>query len=350
MKASVRVGVIGAGSWAISAHLPVLAARDDVELVGVCRPEADLAARIRDRFGFRMSATDYRDVLAEDLDAVVVASPAALHFEHAAAALEAGAHVLCEKPMTIDPAQAWRLVTMAEERGRGLLVSFGWNYTPLVRGMARLLEEHPIGAVEHLTIHMSSSTRELLTGAGAYPDAAAGDAPRSETWTDPALSGGGYAQAQLSHALALALGLFPDRVAAVASMVSPASARVELHDACALRMESGAIAVLSGGSAHAGAWGDRHDLQVRAIGSEGQAVLDLLRDLAWVYRPDEGESRLPVSGDDGRYDPSGPSRALVDYARGGGDNPAPGSLGARTVEALELLYRSAGRGGEVVER
>lgn len=334
-----RAGVIGAGSWAVSAHIPALAARDDVELVGVCRTDLARAQSIRDRFGFAMASTDYRDLLALDLDAVIVASPSALHHEQASAALLSGAHVLCEKPMTIDPSEAWDLVRIAEEQQREVLIAFGWNYMPMIERAVALVRSVGIGRPEHLSIHMSSSTRALLLGTGAYPDSSADSVPQQATWTDPALSGGGYGQAQLSHALALALALFPDRVEEVSGrFFGTGTPGVELHDAATLRFASGAIGTLSGASAHAGAWGDRHDLQVRAVGSEGQAMVDVLREVAWVYRPDSGEHRVEVSPGDGTYQPQGPANALIDVARGLAPNPAPGRLGALTVEALHLLY------------
>ncbi|MYB23994.1 MAG: gfo/Idh/MocA family oxidoreductase, partial [Acidimicrobiia bacterium] len=74
----VRVGVIGAGSWAVSNHIPVLAGRDDVELVSVVRKGADALAFVQDRFGFAHASEDYRDALAQGLDAVIVAGPSVL--------------------------------------------------------------------------------------------------------------------------------------------------------------------------------------------------------------------------------------------------------------------------------
>jgi len=345
----IRVSIIGAGSWAVAAHLPALASRNDVELVGVCRSNRDAAERIRDRFGFEFASTDYRDVLAPGVDACIVASPSSLHHEHASAALKSGAHVLCEKPMTIASSEAWDLVEIAREHDRQLLIAFGWNYMRMIRDAQEMISRVGIGTLEHVTVHMSSSTRELLSGTGAYPDSAEDSAPQTATWTDPLVSGGGYGQAQLSHALGLTLSLFPDRVvAASAQMFGAATTPVELHDAAVLNFASGAIGVLSGASAHTGAWKDKHDLQVRAVGSEGQAMVDVLREEAWIYRPDSGEHRLELSAGDGAYQAEGPAHALIDIALGGSDNPAPGSLGALTAEALELVYRSAAEGGGVV--
>ena len=277
---------------------------------------------------------------------MVVASPSALHHEHVKAALQAGAHVLCEKPMTIAPADAWDLVQTAEACNRELLMSFGWDYMPIVRKAKALIDEHGIGELEHLTIHMSSATRELLSNTGTYPDASPETTPDPATWTNPAVSGGGYGQAQLSHALGLALKLCPDRVAAAFSFTSaPLDASVELHVAASLRFDGGAVGVLSGGSNHVGASGNKHELEVRAIGSEGQLIVDVHRDFVWLFRPDGVDVRLDLEAGAGDYVFSGPSDALVDAALGDTTaNQAPGELGARTVEALDLIYRSASSG------
>lgn len=347
----LRLGVIGAGSWAVAAHLPALAARPEVEFVGVCRQGPELLEVIRDRFGFAMASEDYRDVLGEGLDICVVASPSALHHEHAKAALESGAHVLCEKPMTIDPVDAWDLVSTADDRGRQLLLSFGWNYMPMIREATEMVRQHGIGTLEHLTVHMSSATRELLSNTGAYPGASPESVPEQATWTDPTRSGGGYGQAQLSHALGLALHLLPNRVASAFAVTSaPLDAPVELHDAIALTFDDGGIGVLSGGSSHVGAWGNKHELEVRAIGSEGQLIVDVHRELAWLFRPDGTDITLDTPDAAGAYQTGGPANALVEAALGdAAANQAPGELGARTVEALELVYRSA-RTGQVAPR
>ena len=114
------------------------------------------------------------------VDICVVASPSSLHHEHARAALQSGAHVLVEKPVTIDPADAWDLVATAADQGRQLLCSFGWNYLPMLRSAHGLLQRVGIGEVEQLNISMSSVTRELLSNRGAYPDADAEFPPSRE--------------------------------------------------------------------------------------------------------------------------------------------------------------------------
>jgi predicted dehydrogenase len=345
----LRLGVIGAGSWAVASHLPNFAERnDDVEFVGVARKGEEALARIKDQFGFQVASEDYRDVLDAGVDICLVSSPTAFHHEHAKAAMEAGAHVLIEKPITISPAEAWDLVATAERLKTHIVCSFGWNYRPMMREMKRLMDERGIGEIEQMTIQMSSTTRELLSNTGSYPEADEDTIPEQATWTDPKISGGGYAQAQLSHALGLALWLTGERGAeAFALMSATMGAPVEMHDAIAIRYRGGAIGTLSGGSSHLGPADNRHQLEIRAIGSHGQMLLDLGREAAWLWR-DGGDTdlQLKLPDDAGLYNCMGPPNTLVDLALGRDVfNYSPGELGARTVELLDAAYRSAASGG-----
>lgn len=340
-----RVGVIGAGSWAAAAHLPALARhRHEVEFTGISRHGGDALARLQREYGFMVASEDYRDVLEAGIDLAIIASPTCYHAEHVLAALEAGAHVLCEKPFTLTSDEAWQVADTAQRRQRHLVLSFGWNFTPMVRRMYGLLAETGgIGTLEYLAVTMSSQTRELLSNTGQYPDAHPDTAPEPATWTDPKISGGGYAQAQLSHALALSLGLTGGRATgAFALMAAPLGARVELHDAISLTLEGGGLASVAGGSSYTGADGNKHHLAVEAIGSEGQLQLDMFRERAAIYRADTGSHELGVVPGEGAYDGLLPVEGLLDLVAGRTTaNPAPGELGARTVEALELAYRSA---------
>jgi predicted dehydrogenase len=343
----LRLGVIGAGSWTVASHLPNFARRaDDVEFVGVCRKGTELLERIRDTWGFRVASEDYRDVIDAGMDVCLVASPHGLHYEHAKAALEAGAHVLCEKPFTLYPHEAWDLVETARRVDRHLLVSYGWNYRPMVREAKRLMEEKGIGEVEHMMIHMASVTRELLSNRGDYPGAAPESIPEQATWTDPVLARGGYGQAQLTHALGFALwltGLSGEEV--FAFMAAPLDAPVELHDAVSIRFAGGAIGTMSGGSCHLGSGGNKHQLELRAIGSDGQLHVDVEREQLWLYRGPDDDYRAALPENAGLYDCDGPPNALVDLALGRDvENCSPAELGARTVEILDAAYRSAESG------
>jgi predicted dehydrogenase len=347
VMAKLRLGVIGAGSWAIASHLPNFAKRrDDVEFVAVARKGPELLAKVKAKWGFGIASEDYRDVINAGIDICLVASPTAFHYEHAKAAMESGAHVLVEKPFTIEPAHAWELVDLSERLGRHLLVAFGWNYLPMVREAKRLMDAEGIGEVEQLMLHMASTTRELLLVKGAYPAASPDSVPDPATWTDPALSGGGYAQAQLTHALGLALWLTGlEGESAFAFMSDPYGAPVELHDASALRFTNGAIGTMAGGSAHVNAGGNKHQVEMRAIGEEGQFQIDLEREIIWLFRAPDRDVRPELPTNAGAYDCDGPPDTLVDLALGREvANCSPGWLAARTVDILDACYRSARSG------
>lgn len=348
----LRLGVIGAGSWTVSSHLPNLAEHaDEVDFVIVNRRNPEMLGRIKDRFGFQKSTTDWRDVLAEKPDIVVVGSPPGYHWEQARAALEAGAHVMCEKPFTINPIHAWDLVETQERTGKALILAYGWNYRPMVIQAHRMMhEDGGVGEIEHVALHMDSVTRELLSETGAYPGAAPESIPQPDTWSRPETSGGGYGQAQLTHLLGVSLWLTDLRGQDIfAFMSAPLGARVELHDAVSIRYTNGAIGTMSGASSHLGGANNRHAVEVRVIGSRGQFHLDLRDNIMWRYRGPEDDVRVPLESDAGLYDCTGPIDALV--AAGAGrrfSNNSPAELGARTVEILEAAYRSAKSG--VVER
>jgi predicted dehydrogenase len=331
----------------VASHLPEFAKRaDQVEFVAVARKGPELLKKIQLDWGFEHASEDYLDVLDAGVDICLIASPTGFHHEHAKAAMESGAHVLVEKPMTIRPDDAWDLVDTSERLSRHLLVSFGWNYQPMMRTAKRLMDDHGVGQIEQLMLHMASVTRELLLGTGAYPDASPEAAPESRTWTDPSLSGGGYAMAQLTHALGVALWLTGLRGAETfAFMSAPDSANVELHDAVALRFVGGAIGTMDGGSAHVNAGDNKNQLELRVIGSEGQFQLDLEREALWLFRAPDTNIRPQLEPNAGLYDCIGPPHALVDLALGEDvQNCSPGWLGARTVDILDACYRSARSG------
>ena len=160
----IRVSVIGAGWYAAQNHIPVLKSRGDVVLDGVCRLGAAELARVQNHFGFAFASEDFRDLLTRKPDAVIVSSPHHLHYRHVADALEAGAHVLCEKPMTVDPTEALGLVERAASLRRHLLIANGYNYLPHLANIREALENGAVGAIEHVACSFVSVTRNVFAG------------------------------------------------------------------------------------------------------------------------------------------------------------------------------------------
>jgi len=340
-----RVGFIGAGWWATANHMPLLAAREDVELTAVCRLGREELERVRERFGFRTAYEDYQAMLREvELDCVFVVSPHTLHFEHAQAALERGLHVLCEKPMCVRAEEARELVRLAEEKGRHLLVPYGWHYKPFIQEAKRLLDAGRIGAVEYVLCHMASPIRRLLTGAQTE-ELAGGQAgallfaPDPRTWADPQVAGGGYGHAQISHSSGMLFWLTGLRAAQVYAQMAAPGARVDLYDALSVRFESGAIGTVSG--AGTVPEGNGFQVDLRLFGSEGMLLLDVERERLELRRRDRDDLALFPERGAGDYSCEGPPANFIDLVLGRTEtNHAPGWAAARSVELLDAAYRS----------
>ena len=341
----VRVGVIGAGWWATTNHLPILAARDDVDLVSVCRPDAQVLREVQRAFGFAHATEHYRELLDQDLDAVVVASPHHLHFEHARAALERGLHVLVEKPLTLDARDAWTLARLARERAVHALVALGWQYAPFVVAARDLLLDGAVGEIEYVLCHMASPTIGLFAGAGTVPEQWQPTlvAPDPGTW-QRADHGGGYAYGQLSHSSALMFWLTGLRAARVSAVTSGPHAPVDLYDAASITFTNGAIGTISGAGTLPD--DDKFQVDIRIFGSAGVLLLDVERERLSVRRRDGAHAEIPIPPGAGAYSCAVPPARLIELITGAStENNSPLDVSARSVELIQAICRSAAHGG-----
>ena len=342
----LRLGVIGAGAWASFAHIPAFLRRPEIVPLIVNRRDPKQLSALQARFGFAHATTDWREVIEARPDIVALTGPVALRAEQARAALEAGCHVLAEKPFTIESADAWAIDRLARERGRHVVLCYAWNEMGISRVARRLIEDPGgIGEVEHVAVEMATVVRDLLSDGETYLGDADVPLPRGETWTDPQLSGGGYGQGQLTHALGLVAHLLPElRATEVGAFTHGPGASVELHDALVVRFEGGAIGSIGGASLPSGTFGNQHQLTIRITGRRGQVVLDMAA--ARVARSmGADDETATLSAEDVRWGFERVTDRIVDLALGHTtENPSPASLGARAVEILEAMYRSAASG------
>ncbi len=342
----LRLGVIGAGAWATFAHIPGFLRRPEMEPWVVNRRDPAALEDIRDRFGFAHATTDWREAIDLRPDIVALTGPGALRAEQAKAALEAGIHVLAEKPFTIDPADAWEIDRLARARGLHVVLCYAWNEMGISEHARRLIAgPDGIGTVEHVMVEMATIVRDLLTEGTTYLGDADVPLPRGETWSDPAVSGGGYGQGQLTHALGLVMRLLPDlRASQVAAFTAGPGAKVELHDVLAIRFDDGAIGSVGGASMPLGTFGNQHQLQIRVTGERGQVLFDLAASRV-ARSMGANEVEVALTDEDVRWSFDRVTDRMVDLALGRTtDNPSPASLGARVVEILDAMYRSAASG------
>ncbi len=336
----IRVGFIGAGNWAEYNHMPVLAARDDVELVGIATPSQASRDRVQQRFGMPYATPDYRELLQQPLDAVVISSPHGFHYQQAKDALEANLHVLVEKPMTLYASEAWELVALAKEKNRVLVIPTGWHYNKMVIAAKEQLDKGAVGNIEYVLCHMGSALRTLFMGQ-PWPYGMQNIPDPKAYYSDPKVSGGGQGYSQLSHSVALVLwltGLHPTEVFAY---MNNAGAPVEMYDALVAKFDNGAIGTLSGAGTQPPS-DPKHELDLRVFGSEGELRLDLYRELLEVHRNDGTSFKMDVKPGDGEYTCEGPLNRFIELIQGKTtENWSAGDIGARTIALIESAYRSA---------
>lgn len=342
---TLRSAVIGAGHFAYRVHIPVLKARPEVVLDSVCRIGTDELALIRDEFGFAFATEDWRDILERDVDIAVIATPHHLHFEQAMAFLSKGCHVLVEKPMCLEPAQAWALVTKAKEANRELLVSYGWHYKEGLKRARELMCR--IGKIEHVFCHMGSFTRSVFAGnGGASRWQHIRIQPEAETWQN-ADTGGGFAFGQLSHALGLLYWLTDLRAASIGAITLDAPSRVDLHNAATARFTNGATGVFSGTCGVPDGHG--FELDIRIYGETGSLLIDIESERMILKLPDGVTEDHSMPTGTWFYSCEGPANALVDVALGRGGNESTGEVGARAVETLHALIASSRADGLTIQ-
>ena len=344
----VRIGFIGAGWWATTNHIPLLAQYPDVELVGVCRLGNEMLQTIKEKFGFPFATEDYRELLQQGLDGVVVTSPHHVHYEHARAALEAGCHVMVEKPMTLQPKQAWDLVNLAKERNLHIIVPYGWHYKPFVQQAKRLMEAGVIGKVEYVLCHMASPTKNLFGGGGAPPSQWEPTiaAPDPATWQAPE-QGGGYAHGQVTHSSGLMFWLTGLRAKEVSARMSSPNANVDMYNAATVSFENGALGTISGAATLPD--GVKFQVDIRIFGDEGVLLLDVERERVEVRRHDNQHQTVEVPENAGAYDCDVPPARFIELIQGHGTNDSPGEVAARSVELIAAMFRSAKQGGQPVQ-
>jgi predicted dehydrogenase len=138
---TVRVAVIGAGTFARAYHLPNLRKLSNCELVGVVNSTGTRARQVAQEFNAAYCTTDYRDVLGDpNVDAVLIATRHHLHAEMAIAAAQSGKHVFVEKPMGLTLEECQMICRTVCEAGVLLTVGFNRRFAPLVRELKHLLD------------------------------------------------------------------------------------------------------------------------------------------------------------------------------------------------------------------
>jgi predicted dehydrogenase len=344
----VRIGVVGAGWFASRRHLPDIVACLEAELVALCRRSPAELALLAEQFHAPRTYTDFDRMLDEaPLEALLIATPHALHFPQAKAALERGLHVLVEKPLAVSGRQAEDLAALATARGRVLSTAVNPPFWPHCAHLKALREQGALGEIEAAQITMVGAVEHVF-GRAPMPDHLPGLVRPTLFRGDPALNGGGNLMDSGSHLVSELLwvtGLSPRAVTARLDAL-PTDMRavltVELGEpAGAPPIARPLLATITaiGNSRH-----PRRRVLSSYYGSRATATADGLP-FRVVLTPAEGapetfpESALPTV-------PS-PVADFIAAIREGRPPVSPPAHGVAVTRVLEAAYQSAARGERV---
>lgn len=344
-----KIGIIGAGWWAAVMHIPTLSSNPSAEIAGICATDSAALKKVQDEFGILYGVEDYRKLLSEvDLDGVIVSSPHTFHYEHAKAALEAGCHVLVEKPFTTDSKEAKELVDIAAKKNLNLNVSHGWNYMPIAEKALKLMRANLIGEFQHAAIQLASPTSDLMHGKGLSLAKDALLTPLASTWADPSKSGG-YGWGQLTHLLGLFFKLVDVAPKQVFAFTSNSESGVDYYNSVNMRLENGATCSISGSSNMPAAFA-KFQVDLKIFGSKGNLMIDLEpgRERVIVETFSGETHKEEIKEGDGAYDGTTPANYLVEVCAGrNSEDMAPGIVGYRSVCVVEAMLESA-KSGNVI--
>ncbi len=293
-KKPLTVGIIGLGYG--RAHLVGFRAAG-CNIVALCQRNSETARALAAKYGVPAAYSDWSEMIARAKpDIVTIATPPALHLPILRAAMQAGAHVVCEKPLAMNRTEALEMIAIAERSGRAAITGFNWRYQAAMQEFHRRVVAGDIGRVFHINARWLNPSR-------ADENAAA-------TWRmDRSQAGHGAMGDQGVHLIDMTRWLFGEftRVNASAGIAhaarkAPGGANADAEDHCSVLAElaSGArVALTASRVAHG-----LNEHSIEAYGSAGALSLRVNRDVKdwhagelYAAKPGASFERVPVRDD-----------------------------------------------------
>ena len=266
----MKVGIVGA-SFARAAYLPALRHVPGAEVVALASSRIDSARAAAEEFGIPAAYDDWQEMLDKHaLDLVLIATPTDLHAPITLAALDKGAHVVCEKPTAMDAGEATAMLDKAEALGRLHMIDHELRFNPNRARVAAMIAAGELGEIRHVNIAAIGSSWANPAGR-----------PKGDWWS-LAEHGGGRLGANGSHQTDLvrwwlgpvasvvgqAITMLPDRLDKTTGEAWTATADDVAY--FTLQMSSGALAQVFMSGVAANNMGN----VTQVFGSKGSIVLD----------------------------------------------------------------------------
>lgn len=344
MSKKIRVGIIGTGGIAVNAHMPAWAKHPDSEIIAVCDCNEQAMERAAIEYDVPHRFDDYTAMLQMDeLDVVDICTPNYLHAGPTVAALNAGKHVLVEKPIAMNAKEGEEMVEAARKSGKKLMVALCCRYKSDVRALKRFVDAGDMGEIYYARVH--ALRRRGIPGWGVF--------------TQKDKQGGGPLIDIGVHALDFTLWLMghPKPVAASGQCYTKFGNRpglvglfgawdhtnytVEDFAVGLVRFENGATLTIESSFA---ANIEKDEINTTLLGTEGGCQLSPLRmyreehqtllDVTPVFLPNVNIHEAEI------FD-------FIEAIRDDKPAPIPGEDGLMVTKILDAIYQSSDEGREV---
>lgn len=343
----LRVGLIGAGGIMRGAHLnPGWNAVPNAQLVAVCDVRREAADALAADFGIPHVFTDFRELVRLGLDCVDVCTPNKVHTPAVIAALEAGLHVICEKPLAVSTREVKAMAAAAEKNDLILMTAQHFRFTDRIIALKRYVDAGHAGDFYHARVH--ALRRNLL--------------PVSPGFIDPALSGGGPCMDIGIHALDSAMHLmgFPDPVRVTGTAATHFAHGHDIPGAWGewdrtlfgvedfasgfVHFANGATLVLE--ASWLGHQKEGEDFSFFLFGKKGSVAWPQNEAYSTIDRVITSHQIEPVTG--GKAPHTEEILAFANAIRDGLPSPVPVAQTLKVTAILEAVYRSAETGKEIL--
>lgn len=322
MASPVRLGLIGCGGM-MHAHLNQLKAVPEAKVVALCDTNAAGIANTKQRFPELAACaefTDYKEMLAAGgMDAVYISTPHTQHYDQAVDSLNAGMHVLMEKPMVCRTDHARDLLKRIKASGKVFLLSYQRHFMPVYRYIRSEIASGAYGAVTYVAALQAQEWKRAVAG----------------TWRQVLeLSGGGQLNDSGSHLLDIILWTTGLQADTVSAYIDNCGTPVDINSAVAVRFQNGAQGTFSvvGDSPtwweDVTIWCEKGAFYVR----NGQLTVTKLGEPACTPSLDD----VPSAGTT--------DRNFIDAILGKAEVQSPAVCGLRVIELTEAAWQSAAQG------
>ena len=339
----MKFGIIGSGMIA-QFHAKAINAMQGSELHSVYSRNPASSQSIADEHGCA-AFSDLDAFLADpDLDIVTIATPSGAHLEPALAAVRAGKHVICEKPLEVTTERIDQMIAEGEKQGVTISGIFNRRFNPGLVALKKAVDEGRFGQVAMADAYIKWYRDQAYYDSGQWRGA----------W---ALDGGGALMNQSIHAIDQLLYVAGPVKSVCASVATLAHERIEVEDTAVaiLEFESGARGVIQGSTA---CWSkDGHSAEVNICGEKGSAFLADDKFRVWEFQEEGPEDEAiraelmiaPGSKGIGANDPSaidfsGHLRNFEDVVTAIQEGRAPlidGAEARKAVALINAIYESA---------